>query len=238
MADEMGLLIWSEIPVYWSVDFGNPVTLNKARAMLAENILRDRNRAAIIIWSVGNETPDTPERLKFLKQMAVDTKTLDGTRLSSAALLVSKKIVDGHIDNNIDDPLVPFLDVMAVNTYNGWYGDDHLADLPGSVWHVPPGKPLVFSEFGADAKAGFHDPQHQVKFSEEYQAAFIQDTLAMVDKIPALRGMSPWVLKDFQSPRRQHPVYQQGWNRKGLISETGQHKMAFDVLADYYAKKK
>ncbi len=238
MADEMGLLIWSEIPVYWSVDFGNPATLSKARTMLAENILRDRNRASIIIWSVGNETPDTDVRLKFLKQLAQDAKGLDSTRLTSAALLVNKKIVDGHIDNNIDDPLVPFLDVMAVNTYNGWYGDDHLADLPNSVWHVPAGKPLVFSEFGADAKSGFHDPAHQVKFSEEYQATFIQDTLAMVDKIPALRGMSPWVLKDFQSPRRQHPVYQQGWNRKGLISETGQHKMAFDVLADYYAKKK
>jgi beta-glucuronidase len=238
LADEMGLMVWSEIPVYWSVDFGNDATLAKARAMLAENILRDRNRAAIIIWSVGNETPNTPARLRFLSQLADDTKALDGTRLTSAALLVSKKIVDGHIENTIDDPLVPHLDIMAANTYNGWYGDDHLADLPGSVWHMPEGKPLIFSEFGADAKAGFHDPVHQVKFSEEYQAAFIKDTLAMVDKIPALRGMSPWVLKDFQSPRRQQPVYQQGWNRKGLISETGQRKLAFDVLADYYAGKK
>jgi beta-glucuronidase len=46
--------------------------------------------------------------------------------------------------------------------------------------------------------------------------------------------MSPWILKDFRSPRRQHPVYQQGWNRKGLISPTGRRKAAFKVLADYY----
>ncbi len=46
--------------------------------------------------------------------------------------------------------------------------------------------------------------------------------------------MVPWVLKDFRSPRRQRPVYQQGWNRKGLLSETGQRKQAFDVLAEHY----
>jgi beta-glucuronidase len=59
----------------------------------------------------------------------------------------------------------------------------------------------------------------------------------MADKVPYLRGMSPWILKDFRSPRRQHPVYQQGWNRKGLISETGQRKLAFRVLAEDYARR-
>jgi beta-glucuronidase len=59
----------------------------------------------------------------------------------------------------------------------------------------------------------------------------------MADRIPFLRGMSPWILKDFRSPRRQHPVLQQGWNRKGLISETGRRKLAFQVLADYYARR-
>ena len=93
------------------------------------------------------------------------------------------------------------------------------------------------SEFGADAKAGFHDPQTMRKESEDYQAAYLRATLQMADKVPTLTGMSPWVLKDFRSPRRQHPVFEQGWNRKGMISETGEHKQAFAVLADYYAKK-
>jgi hypothetical protein len=56
----------------------------------------------------------------------------------------------------------------------------------------------------------------------------------MADSLPTLRGMSPQVLKKFPFSRRQNPDFQQGWNRKGLISETGQHKMAFDVLAHYY----
>ena len=75
------------------------------------------------------------------------------------------------------------------------------------------------------------------KFSEEYQAEFYRKTLGMVDRIPTLRGMSPWILKDFRSPRRQNPEFQQGWNRKGLISETGQRKQAFGVLAGYYEGK-
>ena len=102
------------------------------------------------------------------------------------------------------------------------------------MWHVPANKPLVFSEFGADAKAGFHDLAGPQKFSEEFQAEYYRQTLRMADRLPTLRGMSPWILKDFRSPRRQNPDFQQGWNRKGLISETGQRKVAFGVLADYY----
>ena len=237
MADEMGLMIWSEIPVYWSVDFGNEKTLLTARRMLAENILRDRNRASIIVWSVGNETPNTPERNRFLTTLADDARARDGTRMISAALLLSHSMKDGHIEIAIDDPLVEHLDLMAANTYSGWYGDDRLSDLKTATWAMPAGKPMIFSEFGADALAGLHDTTKLMKFTEEYQAEYYRQTLAMADRIPALRGMSPWILKDFQSPRRQHPIYQNGWNRKGLISETGVRKEAFDVLANYYIGK-
>jgi beta-glucuronidase len=133
----------------------------------------------------------------------------------------------------IRDPLADKLDVLAVNTYAGWYGDDTLDALPGLKWELPPARPLVFSEFGADALAGYHNAGNG-KFTEEYQAEYYRKTLAMAGKIPTLRGMSPWILKDFQSPRREHPVFQNGWNRKGLLSETGVRKQAFGVLADYY----
>jgi beta-glucuronidase len=137
----------------------------------------------------------------------------------------------------LNDPLAAKLDVLAINTYNGWYTDDRLADVPNITWAVPADKPLLFSETGADAKAGFHDPATHRKESEEYQVDYYRATLAMADRIPTLTGMSPWILKDFRSPRRQHPVFEQGWNRKGLISETGERKAAFATLADYYAKQ-
>jgi beta-glucuronidase len=230
-ADELGLLVWSEIPVYWTVDWDNPAVLLKARRMQAEAIYRDRNRAALVMWSVGNETPVADNRTRFHAELAATVRELDPSRLISAALLVERQ----GDTVKIADPLLPHLDVMAVNTYAGWYGDDKLSDLARLKWALPTDKPLIASEFGADALAGHHDLGGQPKkWSEEFQAAYYRETLAMLSRIPNLRGLSPWVLKDFRSPRREHPVFQNGWNRKGLMSETGQRKLAFDVLAEHY----
>ncbi|MBB3219601.1 glycoside hydrolase family 2 protein [Pseudoduganella umbonata] len=241
LADEMGLLVWSEIPVYWTVDWENPAVLRKALAMQAETIYRDRNRAAVVMWSVGNETPVSPARTAFHGAMADNVRALDPTRLVSAALLVDRHKENGEDVTVIKDPLVDKLDVLAVNTYAGWYGGDTLDALPSLKWQVPADRPLILSEFGADALAGYREDPNggdgMKKFTEEYQAEYYRKTLAMADRIPTLRGMSPWILKDFQSPRREHPVFQNGWNRKGLVSETGVRKQAFGVLADYYRGK-
>jgi beta-glucuronidase len=238
MADELGLIVWSEIPVYWRVNWSRPETLAIARSMLAENILRDRNRASIALWSVGNETPVSDARNLFLARLVADVRALDDSRLVTAALLTRREEANGHVTMVIDDPLVPQLDVMAINTYNGWYSPDPLSAVAAIDWQTGADKPLILSEFGADALAGAHDSTPVLhKFTEEYQAEYYRQTLAMASRISVLRGMSPWILKDFRSPRRQHPLYQQGWNRKGLISETGVRKQAFGVLADWYARK-
>ncbi|MGX9219340.1 glycoside hydrolase family 2 protein [Massilia varians] len=232
LADEMGLLVWSEIPVYWTVDWDNPAVLRKALAMQAETIYRDRNRASVIMWSVGNETPVADARTRFHVAMADNVRQLDPSRLVSAALLVKH---DGNA-LAIDDPLADKLDVLAVNTYAGWYGSDKLDAVARLKWRVPADRPLILSEFGADALAGYKNDGMK-KFTEEYQAEYYRQTLAMAERIPTLRGMSPWILKDFKSPRREHPVFQNGWNRKGIVSETGVRKQAFGVLADYYRSK-
>ena len=97
-------------------------------------------------------------------------------------------------------------------------------------------RPVIITEFGGDALAGFHaDPA--TRWSEEYQETLYKAQLKMLSGIDALRGMTPWILTDFRSPRRQHPVYQDFWNRKGLISATGQKKKAFFVLKDFYDKE-
>jgi len=236
LADEMGLLVWSEIPVYWTVDWENPAVLHKALVMQAETIYRDRNRAAVVMWSVGNETPVSPARTAFHSAMADNVRALDPTRLVSAALLVERHKVNGEEVTEIQDPLADKLDVLAVNTYAGWYGGDTLDVLPKLKWKLPTDRPLILSEFGADALAGYRNDGMK-KFTEEYQAEYYRQTLAMAEQLPTLRGLSPWILKDFQSPRREHPVFQNGWNRKGLMSETGVRKQAFGVLADYYRSK-
>lgn len=233
-ADEMGLIVWSEIPVYWRIGFSDPEVLAKARRMLAEMILRDRNRASIALWSVGNETPLSEPRNAFMTRLALDAKALDPSRLVTAALLTEREQTTTGPVMVLNDPLARVLDVLAVNTYNAWYSGDRPADVPAIAWRVPADKPLILSEFGADAKFGLRG---NGKFTVDYQADYYLGTLGMAEKIATLAGMSPWILKDFRSPRRQLPGVQDGWNRKGLISETGERKPAFDVLAEWYAAR-
>jgi len=60
MADHLGFLVWSEIPVYWETAWENPATLQNAQQQLRDVIARDHNRAAVVFWSVANETPVNP----------------------------------------------------------------------------------------------------------------------------------------------------------------------------------
>lgn len=229
LADAVGLLVWSEIPVYWTIDFGSSEVLDKAKTQLQEMIVRDRNRASIIIWSVGNETPVNPVRTSFMKSLIDEARSLDRSRLISAALEVN---YNGD-SNRIDDPLGEFTDIVSVNEYLGWYGG-----LPNDArtakWEVAYDKPLFFSETGAGAKGGFHDDR-ETRWSEEFQAWYYREQVAMFKRMPDnYSGLSPWILADFRSPRRNHPEYQQGWNRKGLIDDRGNKKKAFEVLRQYY----
>jgi len=236
MADELGLLVWSEVPFYWRINWQSAETLAVARRMLTENIKRDRNRASIALWSVANETQISDARNAFLAALAADVRALDDTRLVTAALLHDRGTRNNRPLVVVNDPLAEHLDVLGVNTYNGWYSNDALEDLPAIAWRSDYGKPMIISEFGADAKVGFHDTELRRKFSEEFQRDYYRHTLSMTDRISFLRGLSPWILKDFRSPRRQHPIYQEGWNRKGVISETGERKLAFDILAAHYRR--
>jgi beta-glucuronidase len=230
VADELGLLVWSEIPVYWDIDFDDANTLALAKQMQRENIVRDRNRASIMFWSVANETPQTEERLAFLGELIEDVRRLDDTRLVTAALHNVRS--EGGV-RVVDDPLGQLLDVVSVNTYQGWYGGMSLDKVPSVEWRNPSGKPFLFSEFGAGALYGFLD-QDREKFSEDFQVAYYRATIEMAKKAPDLAGVSPWILKDFQSPRRMNWKYQEYWNRKGLISPTGEKKAAFEVLRQWY----
>jgi beta-glucuronidase len=231
IADELGLLVWSEIPVYWEeIRYNEPYTKAVAKRMYKDSLNRDYNRASVVIWGVANETPITDSRNVFLKMLIDYVRSMDSTRLISAALNKKTNRGDTFI---IEDPLGEHLDVISVNEYEGWYGNRTLDDVPGLIWETPYDKPMLFSEFGAGALLGARGGRLE-RFTEEHQAAFYEVTLEMAEQIPFLRGISPWILKDFRSPRRWHGRYQEYWNRKGLIAETGEKKPAFDVLQEWY----
>ena len=89
---------------------------------------------------------------------------------------------------------------------------------------------------GAAALGGFH-ADSATRFSEEYQQRVYEHQIQLISKIKNLRGMTPWILVDFRSPKRPEPEFQNGWNHKGLISETGQKKKAFYVLQNFYNQR-
>ena len=227
-ADRMGILVWSENPVYWALEFDNPVVLKKAEQQLDEEIGTSRNHAAIILWSMANETPDTAARTQFIETLAARARALDPTRLITAALLIRAK---GNT-KIVDDPLGKALDVIGINEYIGWY-EGHPESADTTEWQIDYEKPLIVSEFGAGAKAGLHGGKDE-RWTEEYQANVFEHQLPMLNKIAQLRGMSPWVLMDFRSPNRPLAGIQDEFNRKGLVSEKGEKKKAFYVLQKAY----
>jgi len=230
-ADSLGLLVWSEIPVYWTIDFSNGEVLEKAKKQLDEMITLDRNRASVIIWSVGNETPVSEPRTLFLRTLLETARSLDPTRLVSAALEVNY-----HSEDNlrtIDDPLGQYVDVVAFNEYLGWYGG-RPESCRSAQWRTEYDKPLFISETGAEALGGYHADSLTI-WSEEFQEWYYKEQVAMLKRMPDnFTGISPWILSDFRSPRRNNPLYQDGWNNKGLIDRKGRKKKAFYVLKKYY----
>ena len=232
VADEMGLMVWTEIPVYWTVLFDNQMVYRKAEQQLAEMIHRDINRASVIMWSMANETPSTDARLTFISSLIKQARQLDSTRLITAAMDTQSSTQNGIL---IDDPLASEVDIIGVNSYCGWYVSE-ASKCSGLKWESKYHKPIIMSELGAGALQGLHGDSNE-RWTEEFQASVYVHNLEMVDNMSALRGLSPWILKDFRSPRRPLKHIQDFWNRKGLVSEKGIRKKAWYVLRDYYETK-
>ncbi len=226
IADEEGVLLWAEVPVYWAIDFANPATYADAENQLLELIARDRNRASVIIWGVGNENADTDARFRFMAGLAQAARSADPTRLVSAACLINRETFA------IQDRLAAALDVIGLNEYFGWYEPD-TANLRRLLDNSDPGKPVVISETGADA-APAHRGGGRKLFTEDWQAEFYRMQWAEISRTPYVRGLAAWLLYDFRSERRQIG-FQRGFNRKGLIAEDKQtRKAAFQTLAALY----
>ncbi len=232
LAEEMGFMLWEELPCYWNIDWSSEETYANAETQLLEMMERDYNRAAIIIWSVANETPRNPERLSFLGRLIAKVREKDSGRLVSAAL--EKKLVDPR-HAVVEDELAELTDIVSFNQYEGWY-DGTPADCDSLSWQIPVGKPIIVSEFGGGALYGNHGSDSEL-FTEEYLALLYRKNLEMLSRLPGLCGICPWCLKDFRSPKRPLTGIQDDFNRKGLIDEQGRRKQAFGVVRDYYLSR-
>ncbi|MDO4497176.1 MAG: glycoside hydrolase family 2 TIM barrel-domain containing protein [Bacteroidales bacterium] len=230
-AEKMGIMVWDEIPVYWTIAWENQETYANAERQLHDMINRDKNRAAVVIWSIANETPHSDPRDKFLSSLAKYARTQDNSRLISMAMEVTSA---NNYHNKLNDNMHEYVDVVSFNQYVGWYRD--VNDASKMTWEVPYNKPVIVSEFGGGARYGLHADK-DTRWSEEFQENLYIENLKMLDKIEGLAGLSPWILKDFRSPARYLPDVQDYYNRKGLVSEQGQKKLSFYVMQQYYKEK-
>lgn len=227
LADEMGMLLWEEIPVYWALAFDCPETYEVAASQLKELILRDHNRASVVIWSVGNENPDTDARLHFMTRLAELCRQMDPTRPVSAACLVDVDAMKVH------DRLCDVVDIVAFNEYYGWYYRDY-EGLSEILDNTHQDKPMVISETGAGATPGKFGSDEEL-FTEEHQEKVYRYQFQQMDG--RVQGVFPWVLFDFCSPVRMNTLQGQH-NRKGLVAEDWNYrKMAFETVRAYYEKK-
>ena len=232
-AEKMGLLVWSEIPVYWTIQWGNPETYRNAENQLVDMITRDKNRTNIIIWSIANETPQSPERFDFLSRLAARARAMDNVRFVSAAL-EKEETKPGVM--TVNDSLGRLFDIISFNEYVGWY-DGLPAKCDRVEWQLPENKPVMISEFGGECVYGLRGATTD-RFTEDYQEDLYIHSVNMFRRIPGLAGTTPWILKDFRSPRRLLPGLQDDFNRKGLVSDKGEKKKAFYIMQQWYRELK
>ena len=231
IADKVGMLILEEIPVYQHCNFASSQTYKIAEAMLKELIKRDINHPSVIWWSVGNEVPLHQRTCaKFIKNLMNFARELDNTRIITC---VSRKMIADLTRNNVD--------IATINSYFGWYyGHEKMISLILDIIRTPAfNKPWIYTEFGAGAKFGFHaDWKKQLKYSEEKQLQVLDYSIRTINSKDFFAGWFIWIYRDFKSTRRSNQ-FQQGFNRKGIISgEKNEKKLVYYRLRKILNEKR
>jgi beta-glucuronidase len=236
-AEKMGLMVWNELPVYQHIQFAESLMPTKLELMMHEMVTRDRNRCAVVVWALSNETyPGKPNRNEALIELTHKCRAVDSTRLITHVINTQS-----YQNNQFDvwDGLYEYSDLIAINEYIGWY-IPWQGEPSDTKWNIAfPDKPMFISEFGGEALFGNNDgPTDEAAYwTEDYLERIYINQVEMFSTIPNLSGVCPWLLFDYKSLGRMNQVYQNGFNRKGLLSENGQKKKAWYIMHDYFKSK-
>lgn len=232
LADETGVLVIGECAfVSPNFDQATEATLVAHRNALLELIARDRHHPCVIAWSMGNEgASDHPRADAHFASLATMARKADSSRLLTYVTHCPKT-----------DRALPYCDFVGINVYPGWY---HLAgrieaavcDLEQTLTalHQRLGKPILVTEFGADAIAGFH-ALPAVQWSEDYQAELIVALSRKLCGLPFVFGQHVWNLFDFRTA--QHHFRANG-NHKGVFTRERQPKLAARLLREEWARQR
>lgn len=234
LADRLGLMIWSEIPVYaLKTSALKRASVRRLAAKEVEaNILANRNHPSVFVWSIGNELSSRPGPVvgSYIKAAASRAKKLDPTRPVALA-------INGYPSSGCRPEYKP-LDIIGINNYFGWYpgpngqlaGREELGAYLDFVRKCYRRKAIIVSEFGAEANRS--GPVEE-KGTYEFQQEFIRYHTSVYASKPWLSGALYWALQEFRvrpnwdggNPRPEPPIHQ-----KGVLRFDGSKKPAwFDL---------
>jgi beta-glucuronidase len=239
LADRMGMLIWSEIPVYSvKTEFlKEPAVRRLAVEELSKNINANQNHPSVLLWSVGNELSSQPGpvQVSYINSAVKFAKEADPTRPVGLA-------VAGYPSSLCQSAEYKSLDVLGVNDYFGWYPgpSGQIFDrtkLPGyldALRACYPNQALMVTEFGAESN---RDGPAEEKGTWAFQNEWVNFQLGVIGSKPWLSGAIYWALNEFWvrpgwdggNPRPTNPIHQ-----KGLITYDGVRKPAFFEVQRWY----
>ncbi|CAC5378346.1 uidA [Mytilus coruscus] len=230
--DQQGIAVIDESPgvgITSVHNFGN-ASLTHHLEVMNEMVRRDKNRPAVIIWSVANEPLVTvPQAEHYFKSVIMHTKNLDPTRPVTFVAAVGPN----------GDYATKYVDILCINRYFAWYSDcGHTELIQKQVeydmnkWREHHNIPIIVTEYGADTVAGLHQSPSFV-FTEEYQVEFLSEYHAAFDKMRKkfLVGEMVWNFADFMT---KEDITRVVGNRKGLFTRQRQPKMSAHLLKKRY----
>ena len=233
LADELGFLVILETPAVGFRKtmgrFDDPEIVEKVKRVTHEMIVRDRNRPSVIMYSLFNEPDSEQEDFRTLLQEA--KKEANKTDPTRPVTFVS--------DRPLIDKCLDLVDVLCHNFYFGWYSlygdldaaEKRLSETLDEIHNKFPDKPIIVTEFGADAIDGVHKEPPEM-WSEEYQAEFIRRYWRVFTSKGYVVGGHIWNFADFktgQSPGRTT------LNRKGIFTRTRDPKASVKVVKEIFA---
>jgi beta-glucuronidase len=241
LADEHGLLVIAETPGVSLTFSDRPEIIEARRRQLREDIedliARDRNHPCVILWSMANEPLTKPFRTTGSAPPEVITR---GTQFFADIFALARSRDPSRPVALVSVPGGPLEwvsqgDVICTNSYNGWYSiSGRLADAADTLrkeitaLHARCGaKPIIVTEFGADAVAGIHALPGEM-WSEDYQSDLISMYLDVLGSLPFVVGTHPWAFADFKTSQSIMRVG--SLNLKGVFTRDRRPKRAAHTL--------
>jgi beta-glucuronidase len=242
LADEFGFMVILEPPTCYSGIgrilsrdeivklFSRDDYIAKAKKFVEEMVKQHKNRPSVIMYSVTNEPPsDIPEVAEFIKKLVQFVKELDPSRPATFA---------SH--RSVADLALGYVDVISLNYYRGWYsewgdidkGIEVMLKELEEIYRRFPDKPIIITEFGADAVTGLHSNPPQM-WSEEYQAEMLKKYIETLTKKNYIVGLHIWNFADFRTPQNPGRTI---LNRKGVFTRDRQPKLSALIVKDLFNK--